>query len=42
MEYLQNSMYKDQLPSAVYFPELANRGEELKGAHHSQAGRFGC
>jgi len=32
MEYLQNSMYKDQLPSAgLYFAELADRGKELKG-----------
>jgi hypothetical protein len=32
MEYLQNSMYKDQLPTAgLYYAELVERGKVLKG-----------
>ncbi|MGA2217491.1 MAG: hypothetical protein ABSG51_05360 [Terracidiphilus sp.] len=39
MEYLQNSMYKDQLPSAgMYYAELADRGKELKALNTPKLG----
>ena len=41
MEYLQNSMYKDQLPNAgLYYEQLADRGQGAEGAEHAQAGRL--
>jgi hypothetical protein len=39
MEYLQNSMYKDQLPSAgLYYAQLADRGKELKALNTPKLG----
>ncbi|HEY1161124.1 MAG TPA: hypothetical protein VGE83_10860 [Terracidiphilus sp.] len=39
MEYLQNSMYKDQLPSAgLYYAQLADRAKALKGLNSPKLG----
>jgi hypothetical protein len=39
MEYLQNSMYKDKLPSAgLYYAQLADRGKELKALNTPKLG----
>jgi hypothetical protein len=39
MEYLQASMYKDQLPTAgLYFEQLADRGKELKALNTPKLG----
>jgi len=39
MEYLQNSMYKDQLPTAgLYYAELVERGKVLKGLNTPRLG----
>jgi hypothetical protein len=39
MEYLQNSMYKDQLPSAaLYYEQLADRGKVLKALNTPKLG----
>ncbi len=41
MEYLQNSMYKDQLPSAgLYYAAVGRSRQGAEGTQHSQAGRF--
>ncbi len=39
MEYLQNSMYKDQLPSAgLYYAQLVDRAKVLKGLNTPKLG----
>ncbi|MGA2168817.1 MAG: hypothetical protein ABSG62_11440 [Terracidiphilus sp.] len=39
MEYLQNSMYKDKLPSAgLYYAQLADRAKALKGLNTPKLG----
>ncbi len=39
MEYLQNSMYKDQLPLAgLYYAQLADRGKDLKALNTPKLG----
>jgi len=39
MEYLQNSMYKDQLPLAgLYYEQLADRGKQLKALNTPKLG----
>jgi hypothetical protein len=39
MEYLQNSMYKDQLPMAgLYYAQLVDRGKVLKGLNTPKLG----
>jgi len=39
MEYLQNSMYKDQLPNAgLYYAQLVDRGKVLKGLNSPKLG----
>ena len=39
MEYLQNSMYKDQLPTAgLYYAQLVERGKVLKGLNTPKLG----
>ena len=41
MEYLQNSLYKDQLPDAgLYYAQLVDREKRAQAVEYAQAGRF--